>query len=137
MKKMIYILFSAVLLLSSCKKNADNSQQEKPQTEIATEATNGLTTVSGEFLYMADAAVLNTGQKVYGVTINEKMHELNGKVKLMKKEDFDMIPVTVRGTISKKPEGQEGWPEIIDIKEIVSVSPATNADETIIIKSEE
>jgi hypothetical protein len=33
-----------------------------------------------------------------------------------------MVPVIVKGTISKKPEGQEGWDEILTINEIVKVS---------------
>ena len=47
--------------------------------------------------------------------------ELADKVKSVKESDFDMVPVAVKGSINQKPEGVEGWDEIITITEIVLV----------------
>ena len=46
---------------------------------------------------------------------------LADKVKAVKSSDFDMVPVAVKGKVSQKPEGQEGWDEILTITEIVIV----------------
>jgi len=109
MKKVILILFS-IALFSSCKKGSDSQSQE-------TAAKEDFTLVKGDFIYYADAAVLQTNKEIYGVVINEKMHELDALVKKYKKEETDMVPVQVRGEIISKPEGEEGWPLNLDIKE--------------------
>ena len=134
MKRIVFAIAFALLIFSSCK-NEEKAERQEIDAEVTQDSS--AVTVSGEFLYMADAAVLNTGSTVYGVVIDEKMHELDAQVKSWKKEAYDMVPVTVRGTISPKPAGEEGWPEWLTIQEIVSVSPPVANDDTIIIKSEE
>lgn len=85
--------------------------------------SDGLIAVQGDFIYYSDAAVLKTPTKMYGVVINEKMQELQDQVKAYKKEDTDMVPVTVRGRMFKKDPNEEGWEDKIEIKEILKVSP--------------
>ena len=75
----------------------------------------------GDFIYLGDAAVLKGNKFIYGVTLDEMATELADKVKSVKESDFDMVPVAVKGSINRKPEGVEGWDEIITITEIVLV----------------
>jgi len=81
----------------------------------------------GEFLYLADAAVLNTGTEIYGVIIDEKMHELHDLCAPLKRDDFDMIPVYIKGKVENKDPDQEGWDKRIKITSIDSlVNPTDN-----------
>jgi hypothetical protein len=61
------------------------------------------------------------------------MHELDEQTKTYKKAETDMIPVEIKGKIIQKPEGEEGWPFRIEIKEIINVSkPDPNKEEIIL-----
>ncbi len=84
-------------------------------------------TFSGEFLYLADAAVLNTGTDVYGVNINAEMHQLQDMVLPLKKDEFDMIPVYIKGFLTDN-TAPEGWPQILTIVAIDSVSSIRKED---------
>ena len=102
--------------------------------------TANLETLSGEFLYIEEdnhtgpAAVINKGTEVYGVVINEKMKELQEKCNAFKKDKYDMIPVVVKGIIKPNPV-ENAWKEVVEIKEIVSVTaPSENQEKTIIVK---
>jgi len=114
MKKIVFIFFIA-LATTSCKK--------EPQGEI----------FKGEFVYLADAAVLQTEDDIYAVIIDDKMHELDEMVKKYKQEDTDMVPVEIRGIKTQKPEGEEGWEYRIQITEIINVFEP-NPDENSVIK---
>ncbi|WP_417290556.1 hypothetical protein [Corallibacter sp.] len=135
-KTLVLLVFVAALF--SCK-NDSKSEVENSETKIETEANgktakqnDGLTLLKGEFVYYADAAVLQTHREVYGVVINEKMHELNNQVKQYKQEDTDMVPVEIRAEIINKPENEEGWPHRVIIKEILSVEkPDPNKNDVV------
>ena len=135
MKKIIL----SVLILSSlisCKNDSKKDNQEEIITTDGSEKTakqsDGLTLLKGDFIYFADAAVLQTHREVYGVVIDEKMHELDKQVQQYKIETTDMVPVEIRGKIIPKPENEEGWPFRIEIKEILNVSKPKPEDNTII-----
>lgn len=116
----LLLLFS--LTLVGCK---NNSNEQTPENQINNDpvlADQGANTFKGEFIYIADGAVLKGTNFIYGVALNDKAEELAQRVAPVKKEDFDMVPVVVKGTLSKKPAGQEGWDEILTITEIVGVS---------------
>ncbi len=82
----------------------------------------------GEFLYLADAAVLNTGTEIYGVIIDEKMHELHDLCSPLKRDEFDMIAVYVKGKVENKNPDEEGWDKRIKITSIDSlVNPTDNS----------
>ena len=82
----------------------------------------------GEFLYLADAAVLNTGTEIYGVIIDEKMHELHDLCRPLKRDEYDMIPVYIKGKVHNKPPEEEGWDKRIKISSIDSlVNPTDNS----------
>lgn len=120
MKKII-LLFAVLVAFTSCKEDAKNEETTTVEKESP---KDDYKTLRGEFIYLADAAVLNCGSKIYGVVIDEKMQELANQVAKKKKEDFDMVPVVVRGEIMANPalkDGGEGWPEVVAIKEILKV----------------
>ena len=86
----------------------------------------------GEFVYYADAAVLQTENEIYGVILNDKVDELNNKAKPFKKEPTDFVLVEIRGKITQKPKGEEGWDNQIEIKEILSVSALKTENDNLI-----
>ena len=122
MKKLLVILTLSIVLFS-CKNSEEKTTVNNPEVEI-TENNNATKDVlyKGDFIYIADAAVLKGSNFIYGVTLDDMATELAKQVKPVQETEFDMVEVIVKGTISPKPEGQEGWDEIITIKEIVKVS---------------
>ena len=83
MKKSIFVLI--LMFVVSCSQTPKKST-ENPQ-------------FFGEFLYLSDAAVLNTGTEIYGVIIYEKMQELHDLCTPVKRDEYDMIPVYIKGII--------------------------------------
>nr|WP_321228874.1 hypothetical protein [uncultured Psychroserpens sp.] len=129
MKKIIALIMIFTVVLS-CKedKKTDVEVTQDNESIVAEDGktmkqSDGLIAVQGDFIYYADAAVLKTPTKMYGVVINEEMQDLQEQVKAFKKEDTDMVPVTVRGRMFKKDPSEEGWEDRIEIKEILKVSP--------------
>lgn len=129
------ILLLIVLLAVSCK----NETTASPKTVVGDDGiektvkqNDGLTLLKGQFLYLADAAVLQTHREIYGVEIDEKMHQLNEKAKPFKAEDYDWVNVEIRGRISRKPEGEEGWDFRVKIEEILNVTASENDGSDII-----
>lgn len=90
-------------------------------------AKDGTREIDGEFLYIADAAVIKGDGFIYGVEMDEKMMELANQVKKFKRDDFDMVPVKIVGILSEKSQESEGWDTIVKIQKIISVSPPTGA----------
>ena len=140
MKKVLFIVLIA-MAITSCKKDPKKDVESKvisaDDTEKTAKQSDGLTLLKGEFIYYADAAVLQTHREVYGVVIDEKMHELNKQVEPYKNEATDMVPVEIRGKIFPKPENEEGWPFRLEIKEIINVSkPKPENNEVIKIGKE-
>ena len=80
-------------------------------------------TVSGEFLFYDNAAVLNTGSEIYGVVVDDKLHELHAQALTVQKDSFDMVQVYIKGLVYENPN-EEGWPKVVTIKEIDSVLPS-------------
>ena len=108
MKKMLLLLVITMSVVA-CKDAPEDKKSNDPQFE-------------GEFIYVADGAVLKGESFIYGVTLDEMATALKEKVASVKKDDFDMVPVVVKGIVNNKAEGTEGWDEVITITEIVSVS---------------
>ena len=89
--------------------------KEEPKGEILT----------GEFVYLADAAVLQTETEIYAVIIDKEMHQLDEMCQPFKNEVTDMVPVEIRGVITPKPEGEEGWDYRVKVTEIIKVTEPT------------
>lgn len=138
--KNIIITFIIVIAFTSCKndkKSEGNLDQVENQEENTSKQYESLVLIKGEFVYYADAAVLQTNSSsIYGVVINEKMHELNELAQQYKKEPTDYVSVEIRGEIIPKPENEEGWPYRINIKEILSVNKSQTEDEVIKLESQ-
>lgn len=113
MKKILLSLFVITAVLS-CKNDSKTENQSEENIE--------LTTLTGNFIYYADAAVLQTKSELYGVIINEKMHELDNQAQPFKNAPEDQVAVTIKGKISKKPADEEGWENRVEIVEILKVS---------------
>ena len=122
MKKILFIIAISIVTFSC--KNTEEKTEEKSQDTVTTEKNVVTMDVlyQGDFIYVADAAVLKGKNFIYGVALNDMATELAKQVKPIQESEFDMVEVTVKGTIAPKPEEQEGWDEIITITEIVKVS---------------
>lgn len=126
MKKTLLLLMFSTLLFSC---NNTKTEKEELQGENTVAETTSVLTYEGEFIYTPEAAVFKGSSFVYGVKINDVAKDLAEKVAAVKKGDYDMVPVIVRGEVTSKPEGAEGWDEIITITEIINVSDTpTKAD---------
>ena len=129
--KKILLLLLGVIVLTNCK---NDSKEENVKTSTETidvdsperteKQSDGLTMLKGDFVYYADAAVLQTHKEVYAVVIDDKMHELDELAKKYKKQPTDYVTVVIRGKITPKPEGEEGWPFRVEIKEVVGIEAA-------------
>ena len=130
MKKIFYLLLIATITFScnnSEKKNGENSDDN---TQVSAQGGGSVVDVRmpvyrGEIIFTDEAAVLKGKNFVYGVVIDTVARELAARVAPIKKDEFDMVPVVVSGIVSPNPalsEGEEGWEEVITIKNILNVS---------------
>ncbi|NRD18749.1 hypothetical protein HNV08_01715 [Winogradskyella eckloniae] len=132
--KKINIIILMTLVLFSCKNETKNTSIDLEENRAKSyDENDGYITMKGEYVYFGDAAVLQTANDIYGVVIDENLHVLEQQVTAFKKEATDMVPVTVRVRKFKKPEGEEGWPFRVEIKEILKVE-APNPDSQDVIK---
>lgn len=121
MKQIAFIICLA-FLMGSCK-NTDASAEQIDNAEnnsTSPAVSEDIITMRGNFIYHQDAAVLQTPTQIYGVVIDSKMNELDKQVQPFKKADTDMVSVTVKANRFKNPS-EEGWPFILEIREILKV----------------
>lgn len=135
MKKAL-ILLVCISAFISCKKESKSETQEQLITADSPEKTSkqndGLTLLKGEFVYFKDAAVLQTHANIYGVFVNDKMHELNKLAEKYKKEPTDMVPVEIRGKITNKKDDKILWENKVEIVEILNVSEPTPEENNVV-----
>jgi hypothetical protein len=138
MRKILLIVIAFIAFIA-CKKEA-KSEPNEVATDVSQQRTekqsDGLTLLKGEFIYYADAAVLQTHREMYAVVIDDKMHELDDMAKPFKKEATDFVQVEIRGKITPKPENEEGWPYRVEIKEILNVKAAKETNEVVKLGTE-
>ena len=126
------VLLGLTVLLSlsmiSCKNSEKNSEAVESSESNSTKLMqNALPTYSGEYFYSSDGAVLKGSHFIYAVNIDDLAKELGDRIAPIKKEEYDMVPVVVKGVVEVNPayeRGEKVWEQIITIKEIVSVSDA-------------
>jgi len=136
--KRINLILILVLVLSSCKNETKPEVNLEENRAKSYDENDGFITMKGQFVYYSDAAVFQTATEIYGVVIDENMHKLEAQVKTFKKEATDMVPVTVRVRKFAKPEGEEGWPYRLEIKDILMVeAPDTNKEDVIKLSNKE
>jgi len=123
--KKISILFIIFVSFAACKGAKEVVGKTDAEAQL----------ITGEFLFWNNAAVLKTDTELYGIVIDEKMRELDSQCKPLQNDEFDMMVVTIKGIIKKNPQ-PESWEEIVQIKEIISVSkPKNKEDSDSIIKN--
>lgn len=123
MKRLKGIIVLACLALVSCQENGkkdESAPQLDAQKEKGSRVYEGDERVKGHFIYVDSLAVLKGREFIYGITMNEKAEELVERTNAVKRDNFDMIPVTVTGEI-KKSEDKNTWEEWLLIEEIVEV----------------
>ena len=113
MKKTV-ILLTCFLILVSCKKEGE--------------------IITGDYVFHANAAVLQTDSIIYGVIINDKVEELNKQAQPLKKQPTDMVKVELRGKINNKKHETILWENKIEITEILNVEVLPNEDYNNVIK---
>ena len=111
----ILILF--LLISFGC----DFKQNKVVSNEVVETKNNDLIILSGDYVFYNNAAVLQTNKNVYGIIINEKVNELNEKLSSIKKDEFDFIPVILKGRLKNKDKNDEGWSVKLEITEIVEI----------------
>lgn len=133
--KQVLIVLMTMAMVFNCKNKKEDTKTVRKQSsaENTVKKDDGLTLLKGEFIYYADAAVLETQSKIYGVVIDDKMHELDKQVQPYKTQATDMVPVEIKGKIIPKPDHEEGWPYRVEIKEIVKVSKPKAEDNKVVI----
>ena len=114
----IYKILIFILLFSlSC----DSKQDRGVSNKVVETKNNDLIILSGDYVFYNNAAVLQTNKNVYGIIINEKVNELNEKLSSIKKDEFDFIPVILKGRLQNKDKNDEGWSVKLEITEIVEI----------------
>lgn len=126
MRKAFMIISLLAVFFVGCKQDAKKEEVKETETPKVEETknTDGIVTLKGEFIYIADAAVLKGNDFIYGVELDSMSMKLAEEVKPLKREDFDMVPVMVKAKVKPNP-AKEGWDQIIEIKEILKVSAPT------------
>lgn len=126
MRKAFMIISLLAVFFVGCKQDAKKEEVKETETTKVEETknTDGIVTLKGEFIYIADAAVLKGNDFIYGVELDSMSMKLAEEVKPLKREDFDMVPVMVKAKVKPNP-AKEGWDQIIEIKEILKVSAPT------------
>jgi hypothetical protein len=137
MKKVFTLLICASLFIS-CKNDSKTEASTIEESESKSyDQNDGLVTLKGDFIYDQgqNAAVIQTANNtIYGVVVDDNMKALNEKVKAFKKEDTDMIPVTVR--VRRFESNKENtWKFHVEIKDIIKVE-APNQEQNDVIKIE-
>jgi uncharacterized protein YktB (UPF0637 family) len=112
-KVLIFVLFFSF----SCDKKQDKIVSNK----VVETKNNDLIKHSGDYVFYNNSAVLQTNKNVYGIIINEKVNELNDRLSSIKKDEFDFIPVILKGRLKNKDENDEGWSVKLEITEIVEI----------------
>lgn len=116
MKKFYFALLALLFMVLGCGEDPAPEELEP----AAVVAKDSIPTIKGEFIFLADAAVLKGKDFIYGVQIDSISKKLADSVAQFKRDEFDMIPVTVKAKIVQNP-GQRGWEELVQIREILEI----------------
>ncbi len=123
MKKFYFALLAVLFMFTGCGEDSTPNEIETEQVV----AKDSIPTIKGEFIFLANAAVLKGKNFIYGVQIDSISRKLADSVALLKRDEFDMIPVTVKAKVVPNP-GRTGWEELVQIREILEIS--TNTPDT-------
>lgn len=112
-----FILFIAIIgILVSCEEET----KQEPVNEVSEEPKDSLQVYSGGFVSGSESAILRGNGFVYSVKMDSTAKELSEIVAPMKSNDFQLIPVKVKGKVIPNPKvNREGWKEMLEIREII------------------
>ena len=113
--------YRILILIALFSFSCDKKQNKVASNEVFETKNNDLIILSGDYVFYNNAAVLQTNKNVYGIVINEKVNELNQRLTSIKKDEFDFIPVILKGKLQNKKEDEEGWSVKLEITEIVEI----------------
>ena len=130
MKQFLLTLVFFTLMLSC--KNASHTLSAEELIELANKENH----YRGDFYYTEGAAVFTTPNEIYGVTLDDKALELANRIALIKKDQYDLVEVIVKGNIKSKTEEKEGWNVILTIDQIVYVSDKASKADLKILRTE-
>ncbi|MDN3595747.1 hypothetical protein [Zunongwangia endophytica] len=116
MKKILCVFFLTLVCLS-CEEKTEKKVQETTSTETEQDT---VPTLIGDFVYADEAALFRGEDFIYNVEIDSLSRSLANQVKAYKTDDFEMVPVKVRGKIKQSP-GQSGIRENLELREIIAV----------------
>ncbi|HEY9184208.1 MAG TPA: hypothetical protein VIM94_02675 [Salegentibacter sp.] len=116
MKKFLLIL-SVLISAAACQ---DESRQDLINPLETETEQDSIPTLTGEIIFVGDAAVFRGDNFVYGVKIDSTAQVLAEQIKPYQKEEFDMVSVKIKGKIAPS-SNQEGWDEDIEIREIIKI----------------
>ena len=117
MKKLLFILL-LVLFILSCKDNSEKTIQDNTDDKETEQDT--VPTVTGKFFFTEEDAILRGDDFIYNVEIDSLSRVLAKQVEAYKTDDFEMIPVKVKGRLKQSPR-QTGIERNIELKEIVAI----------------
>ncbi|MCC8359331.1 hypothetical protein [Salinimicrobium sediminilitoris] len=117
MKKIYFSLLAVLFMFTGC---GEDSTPEDAEQEVVV-VKDSIPTITGDFIFLADAAVIKGKDFIYGVEMDSISRKLADSVAFFKRDEFDMVPVTVKAKILQNP-GQQGWEELVQIKEILEIS---------------
>jgi len=113
--------YRILILIALFSFSCDKKQNKVVSNEVFETKNNDLIILSGDYVFYNNAAVLQTNKNVYGIVINEKVNELNQRLTSIKKDEFDFIPVILKGKLQNKKEDEEGWSVKLEITQIVEI----------------
>lgn len=124
MKKCVIAFSLLAFVFAGCKN--DKKETKKKETSTKNNVTHkkdddGLSVLSGEFIYTKDAAVLNGNNFIYGVVLDSMAKELSKKVEPFKRDRYDMVPVVIKGKVKPNPL-KDGWDEVVKITKIITIT---------------
>lgn len=124
MKINLFILAISFAFMS-CKDSNNKGENEKSkeiETEVETEVeATKFKSYVGEFIKVDDAAILKGRNFIYGVVLDSLGMELANQAESYKYDEYDMIPVVVSGDVVPN-EAEDGWEELIKVKQIIRIS---------------
>lgn len=118
MKRYFFAILSTFVLFTACGEDTSTEEVD----DITVVAKDSIPTLAGEFIFLSDAAVLKGNNFIYEVQVDSISKKLADSIEPLKRDEFHMIPVTVKGKIMDNP-GRDGWEELLIIKEILEISP--------------
>lgn len=132
MKKTFAYLILLLVLFLACKseektENKDNKnnsiESNSAKKQISKDAPR---TISGEFIYSDEAAVIKRRNTMYGVVMNDKAKNLLNQAQGISEDPYATFNVTVTAKIEDN-EG-EGWEKLLNIQKIIKVEKSENSE---------